>query len=407
VRSERHTFPNKAGHQLSAVLDLPDDSAPDVFALFAHCFTCSKSTRAAVNIAGSLTDAGIGVLRFDFTGLGQSEGEFADTTFSSNVDDLVSAAEFLGSSFAAPQILIGHSLGGAAVIQAAHRIADARAVVTIAAPSEPSHVRKLMAGEIDTIESEGQANVTIAGRTFTIRKQFLDDLEQTRMRDCVHDLRRALLVFHSPMDKLVGIDNATGIYEAALHPKSFVSLDGADHLLTNEMDSRYVGAVVAAWSTRYLEGPAPEASDEPPQDAVVVHTGRARYRTRIRSGRHAYLADEPEELGGTDLGPSPYDYLLSALGACTAITLRMYADRKEWPMEAVTVTLRHEKIHAADCESCETETGKVDHIERVIQFEGPLDDDQKARLLEIADRCPVHRTLHSEIRIDTTLSRSG
>jgi uncharacterized OsmC-like protein/alpha/beta superfamily hydrolase len=398
------TFPNRDGQHLAARLDLPDSATPNAFALFAHCFTCSKNLRAVANISKSLTDAEIGVLRFDFTGLGESEGDFSDTNFSSNISDLVDAAAYLDSEYRAPAILIGHSFGGAAVIQAANAIPSALAVATIGAPSEPSHVTHLLTDNREVLEAEGEAQVTLGGRSFKIKKQFLDDLEETEIQESILKLRRALLIFHSPVDNTVGIDNASQIYLAARHPKSFVSLDQADHLLSNEKDSLYVGSVIAAWARRYIETVSPPEEDsESSGDWVEVRTGRDHYRTEITADRHSLLADEPTEYGGTGTGPSPYDYLLASLGSCTAITLRMYADRKKWPLDRITVRLKHDKIHATDCEECETETGNVDQIEREITLEGDLNDEQRGRLLEIADKCPVHRTLHSEIVVKTKL----
>ena len=404
MRSDRLTFQNRTGQNLAARLDQPDSTQPEAFALFAHCFTCSKNLKAVANISQSLTDAGIGVLRFDFTGLGESEGDFADTNYSSNISDLIDAASYLETEYKAPAILIGHSLGGAAVIQTAVAIPSALAVATIGALSEPSHVTHLLSDKREIIEAEGEARVTLAGRPFKIKKQFLDDLEGSEMQESILKLRRALLIFHSPLDNTVGIDNASQIYIAARHPKSFVSLDQADHLLSDEKDSRYVGSVIAAWAQRYIEKDValqetPESSD----DWVEVRMGRDHFRTEIATNRHHLVADEPSEFGGSDQGPSPYDYLLTSLGACTSITLRMYADRKKWPLEGITIRLKHDKIHAADCEECETKIGKVDRIERLITLEGNLDEEQRNRLLEIADKCPVHRTLHSEIEVETRL----
>jgi putative redox protein len=404
MQFQKLSFQNAEGERLAARLDLPVDGRPVAYALFAHCFTCTKNLRAVNNISRGLTGQRIAVLRFDFTGLGESEGDFAETNFSSNVADLVAAANFLAHEFEGPQILIGHSLGGAAVLQAAGQIPSVRAVVTIGAPSEPTHVTRLLASARETIEASGEAEVAIAGRTFRIKKQFLDDLDRTRMESTVRNLRRPLLVLHSPLDTTVGINNAAELFQAAKHPKSFISLDKADHLLSKPEDSLYVGSLIPAWVSRYLEpvhltGEALEAEGK----QTVVRTGQARYYTEILAHGHGLVADEPVTAGGTDMGPSPYGLLTAALGACTSITLRMYADRKGWPLEAVTVRLNHEKIHAEDCENCETERGKIDRIEREVELIGPLNDKQRARLKEVADRCPVHRTLHSEIVVETTL----
>ncbi len=406
MKSQRHFFQNASGEKLGARLDFPDGGSSRACALFAHCFTCSKNLKAVGNISQALTEEGIAVLRFDFTGLGESEGDFADTNFSSNVADLISAADFLKSELDAPRILIGHSLGGAAVLQAAADIPSVLAVATIGAPAEPSHVTRLLESERATIEAEGEAEVNLAGRTFRIKKQFLDDLDRARMTERIRDLKRALMIFHSPVDDTVGIDNAGEIFQAARHPKSFVSLDAADHLLLDERDSRYVGSVISAWASKYIEHPAPREEEIPASEGwVTVQTGATGYRTDIRSDGHRLVADEPVGYGGTDTGPSPYDYLSVALGSCTSITLRMYADRKGWPLDRIRVRLRHQKIHAEDCSACETETGLVDRIEREIDLSGPLDDLQRRRLIEIADRCPVHRTLHSEVSVETHLKR--
>ncbi len=399
------TFPTAGGLLLAGQLDLPDAGPPRAFALFAHCFTCSKDLRAVRRIALALVDEGVGVLRFDFTGLGGSEGEFADTTFSSNTDDLVAAADWLTEHHQGPSILIGHSLGGAAVLRVAARIPTSRAVVTIGAPAEPGHVAGMLRSSRARIEADGEAEVELAGRRFRIKKAFLEDLEAADAIERVADLRRALLVMHSPRDLQVGIDNARAIYTAAKHPKSFVSLDGADHLLSEPADARYAGKLIAAWAERYLP-PRAEASDDAHDldgHGVLAATGEVGYRTELHMGRHHLLADEPESVGGTDDGPTPYDYLNAALGACTSMTLRMYADRKGLPLQGVRVRLRHSKVYAADCAECETASGRVDRIEREIELLGPLDASQRARLLEIADKCPVHKTLHSEVHVHTRL----
>ncbi len=399
------SFPNADGVTLAGRLDLPDAAAPRAFALFAHCFTCSKDLRAVRRIAQALTDQDIGVLRFDFTGLGHSEGDFADTTFSSNTDDLVAAAQWLAAHYEAPSILIGHSLGGGAVLRVATRIPSSKAVVTIGAPAEPEHVAQLLRSSREQIERDGTAEVELAGRRFNIRKEFLEDLEAAESISRVADLRRALLVMHSPRDLQVGIENAQAIYVAARHPKSFVTLDDADHLMTDPRDALYAGRMIATWVERYLTEEPPSAVDEHDLEghAVLAATGATSFRTELRLGRHRLVADEPESVGGGDEGPTPYDLLNAALGACTSMTLRMYADRKKLPLHGVKVRLRHSKIHAADCAECETKTGKVDRIEREIELVGPLTDEQRTRMLEIADKCPVHRTLHNELKVVSRL----
>jgi uncharacterized OsmC-like protein/alpha-beta hydrolase superfamily lysophospholipase len=401
MRSEKFEFPNARGEKLAAVLDLPLGE-PTAFALFAHCFTCGKDIRAAKSIAERLSVHGIAVLRFDFTGLGGSEGEFANTHFSSNVDDLVAAADHLRKTKAAPALLIGHSLGGAAVLAAAHRIAEARAVVTVAAPSDPAHVTGLFKDKVGAIREQGEVDVLLAGRPFKIRREFLDDVAEQMLMDRVAHLQKALLIFHSPTDNTVGVENASHIFTAAKHPKSFVSLAGADHLLSKKSDAVYVANVIAAWAERYLDRPASVAQAESETGVVIVRETRAgKFQQEIMSGPHRFIADEPVSFGGLDSGPGPYDLLLAGLGACTSMTIRLYAERKQLPLERVTVRLTHNKIHATDCENCETKDGMIDRIDRHITFEGNLDPDARKRLLEIADKCPVHRTLTSEIDIRT------
>jgi putative redox protein len=409
MQSRKLTFPNADGQELAAVLDLPATPTPRACALFAHCFTCSKNVKAAHHISRGLTETGIAVLRFDFTGLGESEGEFANTNFSSNVADLVAAADYLEAEYQAPEVLVGHSLGGAAVLMAGEEIPSTRVVATIAAPADPAHVAKHLETRREEIEKNGEAEVRLGGRTFRVRKQFLDDLEGTRMEQAIRSLRRkAILVFHSPVDRMVGIDNAAKIYAAAIHPKSFISLDTADHLLSDPADSVYCGTAISALARKYLtqaeaERAGKETAVSGGADETVVRTGRDHYRTEISAAGHPMLADEPESHGGTNAGPSPFDYISAGLGACTSMTLRMYADRKEWPLEGAKVYLKHGKVHADECTDCETEKGKVDQFTREIELEGDLTEKQRQRLLEIADRCPVHRTLHSEIKVRSRL----
>ena len=403
--SEKVSFPGALGETLAARLDLPD-GVPRAYALWAHCFSCTKDVFAASRVARSLTEAGIAVLRFDFTGLGASEGDFANTNFSSNVGDLVAAADWMRENLQAPAMLLGHSLGGAAVLVAAGKVPEAKAVITIGAPADPGHVAHHFQGAIDEIEAKGEAEVLLVGRPFRIKKQFLDDIQDQNMQAAISGLKKALLIFHSPVDATVGIDNAQRIYEAAKHPKSFVSLDDADHLLSRKEDAEYVAGVIAAWARRYVcTGDAEAAQGKPnmaptaePGTVVVEETGQGKFQNAVSvGGRHVLLADEPPDVGGTDTGPGPYDFLLTALGACTAMTIRMYADFKKLPLDKVRVVLKHDKVHAEDCTDCETKTGKLDRIVRDLHFEGDLTDEQKQRLLEIADKCPVHKTIHSEI----------
>ncbi|WP_319797053.1 bifunctional alpha/beta hydrolase/OsmC family protein [Nitrobacter sp.] len=404
--NERLQFSGSDGSELAAALDLPDGE-PTAYALFAHCFTCGKDVLAARRIAAALTAHGIAVLRFDFTGLGASEGEFANSTFSSNVTDIVLAADHLRRTRRAPAILIGHSLGGAAILAAAARIPEAKAVATIAAPSDPAHVTHLFADRVADIRTQGSVEVSLAGRPFHIKREFLDDIAEHNLMEKVAELRKALLILHSPTDDIVGIDNATRIFVAAKHPKSFISLSGADHLLSRKNDADYVADVIAAWAQRYLEAaPSSQTEDSGSRSVVVRETRRGKFQQTVTVGPHRLTADEPSAAGGDDTGPGPYDFLLAALGACTSMTLRLYADRKALPLDRVAVTLRHSRIHAEDCAECETKTGMIDRIEREITMDGALDPEQRGKLMDIADKCPVHRTLTSEIRIVTRASEA-
>ena len=406
MQNEKVTFENDEGQALSGLLALPE-TPPKAYALFAHCFTCSKYLKAATNIARALADSGIAVLRFDFTGLGQSEGDFADTNFSSNVSDLLAAVRFLAEKYGAPEILVGHSLGGTAVLQAAADVPSAVAVATIGSPSDPEHVRHLFAGAEETLRDEGIAEVNLGGRPFTMKQQFLDDLQRHELPATIKSLRKALLIMHAPLDDIVEIDNASELFARALHPKSFISLDKADHLLTREEDSVYAGHVLAAWASRYLD--STRAAAEPDkldtgdyETAARTHIGG--FRTEVIAGGHALVADEPASVGGTGEGPSPYDLLSAALAACTSMTLKMYASHKKLDLDSATVRVRHGKIHAKDCEDCESAEGRIDQFERELSLAGSLTDEQRKRLLEIADRCPVHRTLHGEVKVRTALA---
>jgi uncharacterized OsmC-like protein/pimeloyl-ACP methyl ester carboxylesterase len=400
VPHERFQFTGEGGHQLAAALDTPDGPI-QAYALFAHCFTCGKDVLAAKRIATALAAKGTAVLRFDFTGLGASEGEFANSTFSSNVADLVRAADHLRETRRPPTLLIGHSLGGAAILAAAGQIPEAKAVVTIAAPSDPAHVTHLFKDKIEDIRTQGKVEVQLAGRPFHISQEFLDDVAEHNLMAQIKTLHKALLIMHSPTDDTVGIDNATNIFVAAKHPKSFVSLAGSDHLLSGKRDAAYVADVIAAWAERYIEPAVAQPAGDAPRNVVVRETRNSKFQQTVTVGPHQMLADEPVAAGGQDSGPGPYDFLLAGLGACTSMTMRLYADRKALPLDRVTVTLQHSKIHAKDCAECETREGMLDQIERVISIEGDLDVDQRKRLMEIADKCPVHRTLTSEIHIVT------
>lgn len=409
--TERVEFPSMTGLPLVGRLQRPVN-APRGWALFAHCFTCSKDSKAAYYIAQALMEAGFGVLRFDFTGLGESGGDFANTHFSSNVDDLVAAANWLRAHHGAPALLIGHSLGGSAVLAAAHRIPDAAALACIAALFDPADVTSQFGAQLQTIRSAGQAQVQLAGRSFTIKRELLDDLAAQNQQERIAALHRPLLILHAPADDVVAISNAAQIFTTARHPKSFVSLDDADHLLTRAADARYAAAIIAAWAGRYVDDtagqpilaqPTDEAAAPLPTGVVrIAETATGTYTVAAQAGSHHWLIDEPQSLGGDDAGPGPYDLLSAALGACTVITMRMYANRKQWPVDKISVQLQHAKIHANDCAECETRVGRIDQIKRQIRIDGVLDTAQHKRLMEIADLCPVHRTLHSEVRILST-----
>ena len=407
TRFEKVTFAGSQGETLAGRLEWPA-GPPRAFALFAHCFTCTKDIFAAGRIAAALAGRGVAVLRFDFTGLGASGGDFANTNFSSNVGDLVCAADFLRDQYAAPRILIGHSLGGAAVLAAAADIPTVKAIVTIGAPADPGHVIHNFGCKIDEIQAAGQAEVSLAGRPFIIRREFIDDISTARLKPAIAGLKRALLVLHSPVDQTVGIENASEIFLAAKHPKSFVTLDGADHLLSRAEDAEYAADVIAAWSRRYLgltDNPTPKGA---PEGIVrVAEADPAGFLQDVMAGpKHHILADEPTAYGGTDAGPTPYQFLSAGLGACTSMTVRMYARRKGWPLEHVSVDISHDKIHATDCDECPDKNAKIDVFRRLIHLDGPLDADQRAKLMAIADHCPVHRTMEGIIKVETALAES-
>ena len=397
-------FDGADGARLAARLDLPAGPLR-CFALFAHCFTCSKDIAAARHIASALVGAGIGVLRFDFTGLGSSGGEFASTNFSSNVGDLIRAADYLRQKFDAPQLLIGHSLGGAAVLAAAGDIPEVRAVATLGAPADVEHVLHNFSASLDEIVETGEAQVTLARRQFTIRRDFIEDARSQNQRDRIARMKKALLVLHAPLDDVVGVENATDIFVAAKHPKSFVSLDGADHLLSTEAHAAYAAKVIAAWAEPYVAPLVQDAGIAAGEGVKVAETGLGAFQSVVTAGHHRMLADEPLSVGGFDSGPSPYEYLSAALGACTVMTLRMYADRKKLPAERISARVTHGKVHATDCAECSDDQrakgGRIDRFERVISIDGDLEESVRARLLEIADKCPVHRTLEAGAAVAT------
>lgn len=400
MKIERISFKNNKGQTLSGRLYLPLENPPRFFALFAHCFTCSKNFKAVSNISDTLSQCGVAVLSFDFTGLGNSEGEFEETGFSSNVSDLISAADFLEENYESPKLLIGHSLGGAAVVFAAEKLENVKAVVTIGAPSEPKHVKHLFAADIDTIQSEGRAKVNIGGRPFHISRDFMEDLESKNLSEVLSGLRKAVLIMHAPQDQIVDISNAAQLYQNAHHPKSFISLDGADHLLSDEVESRYAGEMISTWAKKYL--PTEIMENDTDGHQVKVRLFGKSFTSEILTPYHHLLADEPKSVGGDNLGPTPYDLLMAALGTCTVMTLKMYAERKGWDLDEIMVFMNHDKVHKEDSQNPDKAGAKVSRFTRKLKITGELTDEMKDKLLEIADKCPVHRTLHEEIRVETS-----
>ena len=405
MKIQKLNFPNAKGEQLSGLLYLPLEEKPRFYALFAHCFTCSKNYKAVSSICQTLCQMGVAVLSFDFTGLGGSEGNFEEEKFSSNVSDLLQASDYLAQHHQAPQLLIGHSLGGAAVIFAASKLEEVKAVVTIAAPSQPDHVKRLFSEDISQIKQEGQAEVNIGGRPFLISKEFMEDLESQNLLQVLHKLRKAFLFLHSPQDLIVEISNAEELYTAAFHPKSFISLNGADHLLTSEKDSTYVGEVISAWSKKYISVEISENDIKGNQ--VKVRLSGDSFTTEVLTPYHHLLADEPESVGGRNMGPTPYDLLMASLGTCTAMTLKMYADRKGWRLGEINVYLNHEKVHREDSDLLETGGGKISKFSRLLEIKGNITEEMEDKLLEIANKCPVHKTLHEEIEVETKMLKNG
>lgn len=398
--AEKIEFLGALGTKLSARCERPAGQVR-AYALFAHCFTCSKDLKAVTRLSQVLTERGIAVFRFDFTGLGESEGDFADTNFSSNLEDLLAAADYMRENLKAPQILIGHSLGGTAMLAVTKHIPEVKAVATIGSPSDTQHLGDSLATQAPELKEQDETKINLGGRPFKIRRQLLDDLASHTLREQIANLGRPLLVMHSPVDETVDIDHARRIYETAKHPKSFVSLDDADHLLLRDArDASYVGEVLASWAGRYvLDAPEPSAPEA--AEGEVIVEGAEGFRQLINASGHTLVADEPLSVGGTNTGPTPYGLLLASLGACTSMTMRMYADLKKIPLERVEVSLKHDKIYAADCEDCESTQSKVDEITRTISLYGNLDNQQRQKLIEIADKCPVHKTLHAEVKIRT------
>ena len=398
--TERVEFIGSTGEKIAGKLDKPIGPIR-AYALYAHCFTCTKEFIGSRSICQELASHGIAVLRFDFTGLGGSAGEFAETNFRSNVEDLLKAAEFMERDLKAPEMIIGHSLGGAAVLAASKYIESAKVVISVAAPADAEHVIHNFSDYIEEIETKGVAKVKFGNRILTIRKQFLEDLRAQNVTKDLGNVRKAFLIMHSPTDNTVGIENASRIYAAAKHPKSFVSLDKADHLLTKAEDAAYVAATITTWASRYL--PKEEDKTQKWEGHVKVsETGASKFQNWVQAGPHGFMADEPKKYGGTETGPTPYNLLAAALGACTSMTLRNYASLKELEIGKINVDVEYSKIHIEDCNSCEdSESGLIDQFERRIAIQGEVDEAVKTRMLEIADRCPVHKTLENNAVIVT------
>ncbi|MFS4493469.1 alpha/beta fold hydrolase [Maribacter sp. 2308TA10-17] len=400
MKTTKIAFKNKDGNTLSGRLELPIHRFAHNFVLFAHCFTCTKNLSAVRNISNALSAQGFGVLRFDFSGLGDSEGEFEDTNFSGNVEDLIAASDYLRENYSAPTLIVGHSLGGSASILAASKIDSIRVVATIGAPSSPVYVKRLIQNSLEEINASGKAIVNIGGSGFTIKKQFIDDIESNSLSTTINSLGKALLVLHSPHDNTVGINNAEEIYLSAKHPKSFVSLDGADHLLSRKEDSIYVGNVIVGWASRYLEIPE-EPILRSNHQVVAKLDNLEEFTTQLKVGKHHMVADEPETVGGNDFGPTPYGYITAGLSSCTAMTIKMYVARKGWDLKSVEVHTSYDKSHKEDCENCEDPTAKIDTFRKEVKLEGNLSEEQRKRIMQIADKCPVHRTFLSETQILT------
>lgn len=402
MNSKSINFINRKGIKISAILDSPEDLQVKAYGVFAHCFTCGKNLIMARNINKVLTKAGYAILRLDFTGLGESEGNFEDTNFTSNIEDLIDASKYLEDNHRAPKILLGHSLGGTAALKAGKEIKSIEAVISIAAPFDFGRINRALHESKEELQEKGFITMHIAGEDYKLKESFFEDVQKYDMRSIIKDLKKPLLVLHSPFDKVVGIKEAEKIFIAAMHPKSFVSLDEANHLLSKEEDAKYVGEVISGWAKKYvMDTEREEKKKHNKEYKVFAQIGEKPYKTKIWTDNHSYLSDEPTKYGGGDLGPNPYDYLLSALGACTAMTLRMYADRKKWDLKGVEVGLNHRRIHAQDCDKCEETGKKLEVITREIFIYGELSEEKRNRLMEIADRCPVHRTLESDLTIQT------
>lgn len=395
---------NDDGYQLEAYLDFPVNQRPHNYAVFAHCFTCTKNLKAVRNIIRAMTSEGLAVLSLDFTGLGGSSGDFSETNFSSNISDLEAACNFLSEHYEAPTLLVGHSLGGTAALKTAAKLDNVKAAATIGSPAEPDHIKHVFEDQLDTIRQEGAAKVNIGGRPFKIKEQFVEDIRNHKIEDDLQAMKKPLAFLHSPQDKIVSIDNASKLFTRAHHPKSFISLDGADHLLSNQKDSLYTGEVIGSWAKRYLDIPEEPELETDAQTIARLGSPEDKFTTQIKMGKHQLIADEPPSVGGNDFGPSPYELLNAALGACTVMTIRMYANHKNLDIREIKTHLNHEKKHVKDSENPESSGSKVDQITRELEIDGDIDEKQRQRLVDIADKCPVHKTLsHGPVEVKTRL----
>lgn len=400
MQTEPFDFDCADGRRVRARLDRPDGQVR-AYALFAHCFTCGKDNLAATRISRALAAEGVATLRLDFAGIGEKGVAAMPHGFTVDVGDLVAAGAYMTRRGCAPGLLVGHSLGGAAAIAAAGEIASVRAVATIGAPFDVAHVLHLLGPGAETLKPGERHEVSVGGRPVSVGAGFADDLRMQDQKTRLATLKRALLVLHSPLDQIVGIEESAGIFQAAKHPKSFVSLDSADHLLSNPKDAAYAANVIAVWASRYLDVMEAEVTT-PPADGVVrvAETGAGKFQVRVEAGGAVLMADEPVSVGGLASGPTPYELVAAGLGACTVMTLRLYADRKGLPLERASVEVRHVR---------QAGQTPADLFERVLTLEGALTSEQRERMFEIADKCPVHRTLEAGARVITraTLAMSA
>lgn len=390
---------NRDGVELSATIDFPSNQKPSQIAIFSHCFTCTSNLNAVRNINRALTQNGFAVVRFDFTGLGKSGGDFKNSHFEANVEDLVDVHQYITENYFAPEFIVGHSLGGSAAIVAAHKIPALKAVCTIGSPADVEHTTKHFKSQVKELEDNGETQVTIGGREYSVNQNFVDGFKKHKLPEIIKSLKKPILIFHSPIDEVVGVYNAQEIYENAMHPKSFVSLDDADHLLSKKEDSLYVGNVISSWVSRYLPKKQKEKQDPEKHQLVAnLNLVEDKFTTSISTDDHTLLADEPVSLGGDNFGMSPYELVSAGLAACTTMTLKLYAERKKWSLKDVKVYLSHAKEKNEQGET-------VDVFKKEIEIKGAVDDTQKDRLIEIASKCPVHKTLVNTSQIYTVLKK--